>query len=215
MLTKFSAEFNKEYFLNLSNFLQNERNRNKIIYPEQCNIFKALEMFPFQQTKVVIVGQDPYHGENEANGLAFSVNKNVKIPPSLRNIYKELSSDLNIEIPTHGDLSYWAKQGVLLLNSVLTVEKDKPGSHKLKGWEVFTDTVLQTISLELNEVVFLLWGNFAKSKLSLLDSKKHLILCANHPSPFSAHKGFFNCKHFSITNEYLIQHGKKPIDWAL
>lgn len=215
MLTNFQEEFEKEYFLKLTKFLDFERYSNKIIYPSQEQIFKAFTFFPFENTKLIILGQDPYHGENQANGLAFSVNKEQKVPPSLRNIYLELSSDLNIKTPTHGDLSAWAKQGVLLLNSVLTVEKDSPGSHQHKGWEEFTDHVLYKLNTELHNLVFLLWGNYAKSKLKLLDTQKHLVLTANHPSPLSAYRGFFGCKHFSKSNEYLVKHGKNPIDWSI
>lgn len=215
MLTNFQEEFEKEYFIKLSKFLDFERNSNKIIYPPTAQIFRALEIFPLQKTKLIILGQDPYHGEGEANGLAFSVNKGRNLPPSLRNIYKELSSDLNIEMPQHGDLSFWAEQGVLLLNSVLTVEKDTPGSHQNIGWEKFTNQIISKLNSEQNHLVFLLWGNYAKSKLNLVDIQKHLVLTANHPSPLSAYRGFFGCKHFSKANEYLQMHGKAPINWLI
>ena len=186
-----------------------------MIYPHQNLIFNAFEQCLLEEIKVVIIGQDPYHGAGQANGLAFSVNVGQKIPPSLRNIYKELKDDVGFEIPTHGDLTAWAKQGVLLLNSVMTVEEGKPGSHQNKGWETFTDTVINKISGENNGIIFLLWGNYAKSKMELIDASKHYVLTAAHPSPLSAYQGFFHCKHFSKTNEYLLQQGKKPISWQL
>jgi uracil-DNA glycosylase len=203
------------YSQGLGDFLNQEKKADKTILPPEGSIFNAFNILPFEQYKVVIIGQDPYHGLNQANGLAFSVNKGQKIPPSLRNIYKELKSDLGLEIPQHGDLSNWAKQGVLLLNTVLTVEEGKPGSHQGKGWEHFTDAVITEINNELNGVVFLLWGNYAKSKKTLIDNHKHLILEANHPSPLSANRGFFLCKHFSKTNEYLKKQGKEPINWII
>ena len=209
------SEFQKPYFLELKRFLDNETTLGKVIYPHQNLIFNAFEQCLFEEIKVVIIGQDPYHGTGQANGLAFSVNVGQKIPPSLRNIYKELKDDVGFEIPTHGDLTAWAKQGVLLLNSVMTVEEGKPGSHQNKGWETFTDTVINKISGENNGIIFLLWGNYAKSKMELIDASKHYVLTAAHPSPLSAYQGFFHCKHFSKTNEYLLQQGKKPISWQL
>ena len=209
------SEFQKPYFLELKRFLDNETTLGKVIYPHQNLIFNAFEQCLLEEIKVVIIGQDPYHGAGQANGLAFSVNVGQKIPPSLRNIYKELKDDVGFEIPTHGDLTAWAKQGVLLLNSVMTVEEGKPGSHQLKGWETFTDAVINKISGENNGIVFLLWGNYAKSKMELIDASKHKIFTAAHPSPLSAYQGFFHCKHFSKTNEYLLQQGKKPISWQL
>ena len=168
-----------------------------------------------QNVKVVIIGQDPYHGLGEANGLAFSVNKGVKIPPSLRNIFLEIHRDLNIPAPQHGDLSFWAKQGVLLLNTCLTVRKDAPASHQNKGWEQFTDAIIRSLNHNNNHLVFLLWGNFAKNKSSMIDKEKHLVLETSHPSPFSAHKGFIGCGHFSATNVYLTSKQIIPIDWKL
>lgn len=184
-------------------------------FPKQELVFRALELTPIENVKVLILGQDPYHGENQANGLAFSVNKDIKLPPSLKNIYKELNSDLGMEIPTHGDLTSWAKQGVLLLNSILTVEKDKPASHRKLGWEEYTDSIIKQISKEKKNIIFILWGKYAESKRDLIDSKKHLIIISPHPSPFSARKGFFGSKPFSRTNAYLKQHGIKEIDWSI
>lgn len=185
------------------------------IYPPKELIFRALELTPFENIKVVILGQDPYHGEGEANGLAFSVNKGVELPPSLRNIYEELKSDMGIKIPNHGDLTSWAKQGVLLLNSVLTVEKDKPASHRNIGWEEYTDSIIKKISDKKENIVFILWGKYAQSKKAFIDERKHLVISSPHPSPFSANKGFFGSKPFSKTNTYLKSKGKKEIDWRI
>lgn len=185
------------------------------IYPPKELIFRALELTPFENIKVVILGQDPYHGEGEANGLAFSVNKGVKLPPSLRNIYEELKSDMGIKIPNHGDLTSWAKQGVLLLNSVLTVEKDKPASHRNIGWEEYTDSIIKKISDKKENIVFILWGKYAQSKKDFIDERKYLVISSPHPSPFSANKGFFGSKPFSKTNTYLKSKGKKEIDWRI
>jgi uracil-DNA glycosylase len=176
-------------------------------------VFNAFAQCPFDTVKVVILGQDPYHGKGQAHGLAFSVPDHVPIPPSLQNIYKEIKNDIGTDVPQTGNLERWAKQGVLLLNATLTVEQGNPGSHQGRGWEVFTDAVIQKISKEKEHVVFLLWGKFAQSKSSLIDENKHLILKAAHPSPFSAHNGFFGCHHFSKTNSYLQSHGKGPIVW--
>lgn len=184
-------------------------------FPNKENTFKALELTPLENVKVVILGQDPYHGEGQANGLAFSVNKDIKIPPSLKNIYKELNTDLNIEIPTHGDLTHWAKQGVLLLNSVLTVEPGRPGSHANIGWERYTDQIIKQISTEKEHIVFILWGKYAESKKYLIDESKHLTIISTHPSPFSARKGFFGSKPFSRANAFLIEKGMDPIDWEI
>jgi uracil-DNA glycosylase len=186
----------------------------KDIYPQKENIFKALNITSFKNVKVVIIGQDPYHGDGEANGLAFSLNENVKITPSLRNIFKELENDLNIK-RTSKDLSGWAKQGVLLLNTILTVEKDKPLSHKDLGWEKITDYLIKYISDNKENVVFILWGNYAKAKKKIIDENKHLIIESNHPSPLSASKGFFGSKPFSKTNNYLIKNNQSVIDWSL
>ncbi len=208
-------EIYSDYMIQLNTFLIDEQLANKIIYPPKEAIFNAFKLIPYSDYKVVIIGQDPYHAAGQANGLAFSVQPDQKIPPSLRNIFKELKEDLLLNIPTHGDLSVWAKQGVLLMNSVLTVEEAKPGSHQKKGWEQFTDNVILNLSDDLNGLVFMLLGNYAKSKKNLIDPKKHLILEANHPSPLSANRGFFGCKHFSKANAYLIAQGKDPINWEV
>lgn len=189
--------------------------QNKIIYPKKENIYNALKLTPYENVKVVIVGQDPYHGENEAHGLSFSVPKGIKLPPSLKNIYKEISNDLNIVEPNCGDLTSWAKEGVLLLNSVLTVEKDKPASHAKIGWNKYTDYIIQKINEKEKPVVFILWGNFAKTKKELITNPKHLIITSAHPSPFSARNGFFGSKPFSKTNEFLKENNIKPINWQL
>lgn len=189
--------------------------QNKIIYPKKENIYNALKLTPYENVKVVIVGQDPYHGENEAHGLSFSVQKGIKLPPSLKNIYKELLNDLNIVEPNCGDLTCWAKEGVLLLNSVLTVEKDKPASHAKIGWNKYTDYIIQKINEKEKPVVFILWGNFAKTKKELITNPKHLVITSAHPSPFSARNGFFGSKPFSKTNEYLKENNIKPINWQL
>lgn len=215
MSENLKMEISAAYMIQLNSFLRDEQLAGKTIYPPTDTVLNAFNLIPYADYKVVIIGQDPYHAAGQANGLAFSVQKNQKIPPSLRNIYKEIKEDLNIESPPHGDLIAWAKQGVLLMNAVLTVEEAKPGSHQKKGWEHFTDKVILNLSTDLNGLVFMLWGNYAKSKKNLIDTKKHLILDANHPSPLSAHRGFFGCKHFSKANTYLIKHGKKPINWAL
>lgn len=208
-------EFDKPYFEQLKNFLKQEKALGKTIFPPGNQIFAAFDYTTFEHVKVVILGQDPYHGQGQAHGLCFSVNKGIAVPPSLQNIYKELKSDVDgFTIPNHGDLSHWAQQGILLLNTTLTVEKDKAGSHQGKGWEQFTDAVIQTISTQKEHVVFILWGNFAKGKIPLIDASKHLILTAAHPSPMAANRGgFFGCKHFSKTNSYLLSHNLTPINW--
>ncbi len=208
-------EFSRPYFSDLKKFLENEKNTGQIIYPPGSNIFSAFEKTPLEKVKVVILGQDPYHGTGQAHGLSFSVPHNHPIPRSLNNIFKELKDDLNIDIPSTGNLEKWAKQGVLLLNATLTVRANQPGSHQNKGWENFTDSVIREISARLNGVVFLLWGKFAQAKEVLIDTTKHFILKAPHPSPFSADRGFFGCRHFSRTNEILIREGKEAIDWSL
>ena len=205
-------EFKKEYFNSLVSFLKDEY-KNKIIYPPGRRIFSSFNFCPFDKVKVVIIGQDPYHGINQANGLCFSVNKEVKIPPSLFNIFKELKYDIGIDIPKDGNLERWAIQGVLLLNSILTVRKNCPGSHSNKGWENFTDEVIYILSKNKNNLVFLLWGNYAKSKLKIIDQNNHFILTSSHPSPFSANNGFFNSFHFSQTNSYLKKNKIKEIKW--
>ena len=196
----------------LSAFVKSEYKTAKV-YPPPKLIFNAFDLCPFEKVKVVILGQDPYHGTAQAHGLCFSVPEGVIVPPSLQNIYKELQSDLGIPIPTTGNLEKWAEQGVLLLNATLTVRAGQPGSHQKKGWEEFTDAVIRKISDEKEHVVFMLWGNYAKAKRELIDTKKHLVLEAAHPSPFSAHNGFFGCRHFSRANEYLKQFGIIEVDW--
>lgn len=206
------AEFRKEYFVDLKKFLVKEKSLH-VVYPKGNNIFKAFELTPFNEVKVVILGQDPYHGEGQAHGLCFSVPKGIAKPPSLLNIFKEMNQDMGIAIPNHGNLEKWAKQGVLLLNATLTVRKQSPGSHQNQGWETFTDEVIRTISLQKKNIVFLLWGKYAQNKSPLIDSSKHLILFAAHPSPMSVFRGFFGCKHFSKTNEYLSKKNIPIIDW--
>ena len=208
------GEFSKDYFILLRNFIRQEY-RNKIIFPHPKNIFNAYNTTSFDNVKVVIIGQDPYHGPNQAHGLCFSVKKEVKIPPSLKNIFKEIKNDLDIPVPKHGYLKKWAKQGVFLLNNILTVESGKPNSHKNCGWSKFTDKTIQIISEKKSGVVFLFWGKFAHQKEILVNSKKHLILKASHPSPLSAYGGFFGCKHFSKTNDYLKSINKEEIDWRV
>lgn len=207
-------EFNTPSFLSLRKFLQKEKAGYEI-YPPGNKIFEAFNRTPFDKVKCVIIGQDPYHGPGQAHGLCFSVSKGIKIPPSLQNIYKELKQDLNIDPPKNGDLSKWADQGVLLLNATLTVRARTPGSHQNKGWEHFTDQVILKLSEERQHLVFLLWGRYAQAKSGLIDPTSHLILKAAHPSPFSAHNGFFGCRHFSKTNAYLKKHGIEPINWDL
>lgn len=207
-------ESKKDYYIKLHDFVGNEY-KTKTIYPPHEKIFFALKNTPYEYVKVVIIGQDPYHGEGEAHGMCFSVNPNIKIPPSLQNIYKELHRDLGCKIPNNGYLLKWARQGVLLLNSVLTVEKDKPASHQGKGWEIFTDKIISEINKKETPVVFLLWGNFAKKKAELITNPKHLILTSSHPSPFAVRYGFDGCSHFSKTNNFLIKTGQAPIDWQI
>jgi uracil-DNA glycosylase len=200
----------------LRQFLKNEKQAGNKIYPKGSDIFNAFNKTPFDKVEVVILGQDPYHGENQAHGLSFSVQKGITIPPSLRNIYKELQTDIPVFIiPGHGDLTKWAEQGVLLLNASLTVRAGIPGSHQKKGWEEFTDNVIKTISDKKEGIVFILWGSFAQAKAELIDKAKHHIIKSPHPSPFSADRGFFGSKPFSKTNEILIKEGKKPIDWQI
>lgn len=208
-------EFNKPYFGEIVNFLKQEKAAGKTIYPPGKLIFNAFNTTPFEDVKVVILGQDPYHNPGQAHGLCFSVAPGVPPPPSLVNIYKEIKDDLGIEIPSHGNLERWAKQGVLLLNASLTVEAHQPMSHSKIGWHHFTDDVIRIISAKKEHVVFILWGGFAKSKQELIDRSKHLVLTAAHPSPLSAYNGFFGSHHFSKTNLWLQQQGYKPIDWSL
>jgi len=207
-------EFNASYFQQLKLFLQSEK-QNYTIYPPGNLIFNAFNTTPFDKVKVVIIGQDPYHGPGQAHGLCFSVPKGIKPPPSLVNIFKEIKSDLGLPVPNHGNLQRWAEQGVLLLNATLTVRASTAGSHQRKGWEQFTDAAIQKLSEKRNKLVFMLWGNYAQQKQKLIDTQKHLVLTSAHPSPLSAHNGFFNCKHFSTANQYLEKHGQQPIDWRV
>ena len=212
-LKELNGEFDKPYMEKLREFLINEKSNNKVTYPPNERVFSSLKFAALDKVKLVIIGQDPYHGFGQANGLAFSVEKGVKIPPSLVNIYKEISEDIGKEPPGHGDLTYLAKQGVLLLNSVLTVEEGNPASHAGKGWEDFTDQVIQLLNRR-EEIVFMLWGSYAQKKGSIIDTKRHKVLKAPHPSPLSAHRGFFGSKHFSQANEYLKSKGKSEILWT-
>lgn len=207
-----SHEFEKEYFIKLSEFVRSEY-RNHTIYPPARLIFNAFEHCTFQNVKVVILGQDPYHGPGQAHGLCFSVNDGVEMPPSLKNIFKEIKSDLGTDLPANGNLERWAKQGVLLLNSTLTVRANQAGSHQKKGWESFTDSVIRLVNELKENVVFILWGNYAISKGSYINSQKHLVLKSVHPSPLSASRGFFGNHQFSTANKYLVKHGKDAIIW--
>ena len=209
------GEFDLPYMAQLKEFLQQEKRQRKIIYPPGNLIFNALNTTHFDDVKVVIIGQDPYHGPNQAHGLCFSVMPGVPIPPSLRNIYQELRTDLDIPSPAHGYLQSWAEHGVLLLNATLTVERGKAGAHQGKGWETFTDAVIRAINDRRRDVVFLLWGSYAQQKGEVIDNNKHLVLKAPHPSPFSANRGFFGCKHFSRTNQYLQSQGLQAVNWRL
>jgi uracil-DNA glycosylase len=227
------AEFDTQYFRDLRDFVRGEHIAEKPVYPKATEIFQAFNACPFDKVKVVILGQDPYHGTatdtqgltvEQANGLSFAVHTGIPLPPSLKNIFKELQADLKNEnnllesgfmIPSHGHLFKWCEQGVFLLNSVLTVEEGRPGSHSNRGWEKFTDAVIQKINEHKEHIVFLLWGNYAKSKVALIDTKKHTVLTAPHPSPLSAHTGFLGCKHFSKTNADLQAHNLEPINWKL
>ena len=205
-------EFTKPYFKNLTEKIK-DAYLEEVVYPHPKNIFNAFAFCPFDQVKVVILGQDPYHGTGQAHGLSFSVPAGIKIPPSLQNIYKELKSDIGKEIPPSGNLEHWAKQGVLLLNATLTVRAGVAGSHQGLGWETFTDTIIKTISDQKEHIVFILWGKYAEAKTNLIDKEKHLIITSPHPSPFSAYTGFFGSKPFSKTNEYLEKHGLEKIEW--
>lgn len=208
-------EFRQDYMQQLRAFLAEEKRQGKLVFPPGNRIFAAFDHTPFDKVKVVIVGQDPYHGPGQAHGLCFSVPRGVPVPPSLVNIYKELASDLGIAMPAHGCLESWANQGVLLINSVLTVEAGRAGSHQGKGWERFTDKVIERLNQEREYVVFLLWGAYAQRKGALIDRQRHCVLQAPHPSPLSAHRGFLGCRHFSAANRYLQQHHILPIDWSL
>lgn len=213
--TLLAPEKEKPYFSEIMAFLKAEVAHGKIIYPASAHIFNAIQHTPFSELKVVIIGQDPYHNPGQAHGLSFSVPHGIKPPPSLMNIFKELKSDCGIEPPTHGCLESWAKQGVLLLNSALTVEQNKPQSHANIGWQQFTDTIIRHINQHPDRIIYLLWGSHAQKKAELIDTQKHFILTAPHPSPLSAHRGFLGCKHFSKTNEILKKTGRIPIDWQL
>ena len=208
-----AEEFNKPYYLALSKFLDDEVKNGEVVLPSAQKLFSAFNMTPFEKVKVIILGQDPYHNIGQAEGLSFSVSAGQKLPPSLKNIFKELKADLEIPMPDSGSLEKWAKQGVLLLNSILSVRAHQPGSHRQKGWELFTDEIIKQLSLRRAGLVFLLWGKYAQDKEKLIDSKKHHILLSAHPSPFSAYKGFLGCKHFSQTNEILNLQNKTPINW--
>ncbi len=212
--THLESEFEKEYFQKLTQFVKEEYSKNKI-HPAGQNIFRALDLCSFENCRVVILGQDPYHSPKTAIGLSFAVEKGNRLPPSLQNIYKELKTDLDLDIASHGDLSSWGEQGVLLLNAVLTVQEGKPGSHAGKGWETFTDSVIKLISDQKESVVFILWGAYAQKKEALIDSTKHFVIKSPHPSPFSAHTGFFGSKPFSKTNTYLAEKGAKEINWKI
>ena len=208
-------EFSKPYMMQLREFLQQQKNAGKVIYPKGTEYFNAFNLTPFDQVKVVILGQDPYHGPNQAHGLCFSVRQGVAFPPSLLNIFKEIERDLKIPMPNHGCLTHWAEQGVLLLNAVLTVEQAKAAAHQGKGWELFTDSVIRELNEHREGIVFMLWGSYAQKKGQFIDRKKHCVLQAPHPSPLSAHRGFIGNGHFSRANKFLLQHGQTPIDWRL
>ena len=210
-----AGEFKKPYFLQIVHFLKTEKNNGKLIFPPGSLIFNAFQMSPFSETKVILLGQDPYHGPGQAHGLSFSVPDGVRPPPSLQNIFKELNMDIGMPIPQTGNLTPWAKQGVLLLNAYLTVQANSPASHSQSGWGEFTNAVIAKLSDLKEDLVFLLWGKFAQEKQPLIDETKHLVLKSAHPSPFSADKGFFGCRHFSKTNEWLMKKGLDPIDWKL
>jgi uracil-DNA glycosylase len=208
-------EFAQPYFQQIVNHIKIEKAQGKIIYPPGSQIFNAFNTTPIDKVKVVILGQDPYHGPGQAHGLCFSVQDGIPAPPSLVNMFKELHEDIGFRIPDHGNLTRWAEQGVFLLNASLTVRAGEPMSHSKMGWAQFTNTVIQKISTLRSHVVFLLWGKFAQEKVALIDQDKHLVLRAAHPSPLSAHAGFFGCRHFSKTNEYLVSKGVDPVDWSL
>lgn len=207
-----APEFDKDYFARLVEFVHHEYGSRRI-YPQGKNIFRAFDMCPFDKLKVVIIGQDPYHGPRQANGLCFSVNDNVQLPPSLQNIFKEIVSDLGKPMPPTGNLDRWAEQGVLMLNAVLTVRAGQAASHQKRGWETFTDAVIDIVSREKEGVVYMLWGSYAQKKGTMVDRSRNCVLETVHPSPLSAHRGFFGCRHFSKANEYLVSQGKTPIEW--
>jgi uracil-DNA glycosylase len=214
-LTLLQPEFEKDYMKNLRSFLISQKNSKKIIYPKGEEYFAAMNLTPLDKVKVVIIGQDPYHGPGQAHGLSFSVRKGVRFPPSLMNIFKELHDDLGLPLPKSGDLTHWAEQGVLLLNAVLTVEGGKAAAHQGKGWELFTDQIIATLNKNREHIVYLLWGSYAQKKAAFVDRTKNLVLESPHPSPLSAYRGFFGSKPFSKINKYLREHGIKEIDWSL
>ena len=214
-LSRLDDQFQQPYMKNLREFLVVRKQHRAVIYPAGSQIFNALNTTHFDQVRIVILGQDPYHGPGQAHGLCFSVLPGVRIPPSLANIYREIEADLGIAPPHHGCLQSWAEQGVLLLNAVLTVERGQAGSHQGKGWETFTDAIVQLLNDERERLVFMLWGSYAMKKGAVIDRRKHLVLKAPHPSPLSAHRGFLGCRHFSSANEYLRQHQQPPIDWSV
>lgn len=212
---RLAQELDSTYMQGLARFLKSEKQAGKTIFPKDSEIFLALNLTPPEDVKVVILGQDPYHGDGQAHGLAFSVRRGVRIPPSLKNIYKELEADLGITPAPHGFLESWAKQGVLLLNSVLTVERGEAASHRAQGWERFTDAIIACVNKSSTPVVFMLWGSYAQKKAAFVDQSNHLVLTAPHPSPLSAHRGFLGCKHFSQANRFLKEKGSSEIDWAV
>ncbi|WP_316833691.1 uracil-DNA glycosylase [Pedobacter nutrimenti] len=215
-LSVLSQEFEKDYMKSLKLFLQEEKQKGSTVFPKGPDIFNAFNHTPFDKVKVVILGQDPYHGQGQAHGLSFSVQKGMTIPPSLKNIYKELQTDIEGFVPpNHGNLTEWADRGVLLLNATLTVRAHEAGSHQGKGWEIFTDKVISELSEKKEGVIFLLWGKYAQNKSILIDESRHTLFKAAHPSPFSAYNGFFGCRHFSRTNTKLIEQGEMPIDWQI
>lgn len=214
-LAQLENEFQQPYMLQLREFLRREKQQGKRIFPAGEDIFNAFTHTPLGKVKVVILGQDPYHGEGQAHGLCFSVKPGVRVPPSLQNIFKEIHAELGLDVPRHGHLTSWADQGVLLLNSVLSVECACAASHQRQGWETFTDRVIEVIDREREGVVFLLWGSYAQRKGAMIDEQRHCVLKAPHPSPLSAHRGFFGCGHFKAANDYLTQRGETPIDWSL
>ena len=210
-----APEFQQDYMRQLRQFLLERKRAGATVYPPGPEIFAALDSTPFDEVRVVVLGQDPYHGPGQAHGLCFSVRPGVPVPPSLKNIYQEIESDLGISPPNHGDLRHWARQGVLLLNAVLTVERGRAGAHQGKGWERFTDRIVDELNREREGLVFMLWGSYAQKKGASIDAGRHLVLRAPHPSPLSAHRGFFGCRHFSRANDYLRDNGAAPIDWSL
>ncbi len=214
-LNVMSGEFEQDYMQRLKSFLLDHKQQGNTVYPAGDNVFNALNATPFEKVKVVVLGQDPYHGPNQAHGLCFSVNKGVVVPPSLKNIYKELHQDVGLEIPNHGNLQTWANQGVLLLNSVLTVNQGQAGSHQGKGWETFTDKIISELNKRHQNLVYMLWGAYAQKKGGSIDGAKNLVLKSVHPSPLSAYRGFLGCKHFSQCNHYLKNNNKLPINWQI